>query len=734
MKKQLSGSLGLIAVIVALMTVFTFSASAKTVTSGDFVFETASSGATLIQYKGNAAAVEIPSKIDSYKVIEIGDEAFWQNKTMKSVEIPSTVKKIGYAAFNECTSLSEIVLPSSLKTVGEAAFWFCTDLKKIVIPESVSSIGKDAFRGCDSLTAYVTEDSKAEEYIKGLSNIKLGYRYAKELKLNYTKLTVGLTAERQIKATLTPTEIYSDKLTYKTSDKKVATVSSSGKIKAVGIGKAVITVTTADGSNISQKITVTVNPQKVKTLKKSSMTTDSVSLKWSTITNATGYKLYKYNEAKKAWECIATTSKTSYTDKKITMGDTAKYKVRAYTKLTSATYHGEYSSVLTVTASKPGTVTSLEAASAENYTKLTWKKAENANGYRVFLFDAKTNKFVKKASTTALTAKITGLSPNTEYKFAVQAYYKPSSGDTVFSDKQLEITTATRPVSVSGLGYDKNAVYFDKVTLSWKALSGITGYEINILNKATKDTQTKKVAYNETSAVISGLSSNTEYIFKIRAYTQRESGTTYSYYSSAVTVKTLSLPETNEAAFSSFAEALARTKAYENNAVLYKDVAFGDFSGDKNDTVLNNIATAGTSIQRFENGRTADGKDVSAFIGTAEKDASISFTDVRADSVKFKANGSGYDITFTLNPEGPSAGKTSVLTSAVDWEKVKQTANGFSLISCKYPGTTVTAKVQDGLISYMEVSMPVEVSFKTGLVTTYSFTQTIVTTTAFVAV
>ncbi len=687
MKKQFMRLLGLFSVIIAVMVIFSLSASAKTVTSGDFVFETKSSEAILKEYKGNSATVEIPSKADSLKVTEITAEAFGQNKTVKV----------------------------------------------IVIPESVSKIEKDAFAGCENLTAYVTEGSYAEEYIKGLTNVKLGYRYIKEMKLNYTSLKVGLTAERQITATFSPSEVYSDKLTYKTSDKNIVTVSSKGKIKAVCIGKAVITVTTTDGSNISQKINVTVNPQKVKTLKKTSENPDSVSLTWSKITKATGYKLYKYNDAKKTWDCITTTTKTTFTDKNVKIGDTAKYKVRAYTKL-SSTYYGEYSSVLTVVMPKPGTVTALEAASAENYTKLTWKKADTANGYRVYLFDSKTNKFVKKTSTTSLNAKITGLSPNTEYKFAVQAYYKPTSGDVAFSDKQVEITTATRPVSVSALTYDKNAVYFDKVTLTWKAIADITGYEINILNNATKETKSKKIGANETTTVLSGLSSSTEYTFKIRAYTQRESGTVYSYYSSAVNVKTHSLPSTNEAAFNSFIEALGNTKGYENNAILYKDVLLKDFSGDKNDTVLSNIATVGTNIHRFQEGKTADGKDISAYIGTSGKDAVIKFADINAQSVKFKANGSGYDITFTLYPEGPSAEKTSLFTSPVDWNKVKETANGFSLISCRYTGTTVTAKVQDGLVSYMEVSMPVEVSFKTGLTTTYSFTQTIVTTTAFVTV
>ena len=734
MKKHFSKSLMLIALIVAMMALMGLSASAKTITSGDFVFETASSGATVKEYKGKSAEVVIPSTVETYKVTAIGDEAFWQNKTITSVEIPSTVTSIGKAAFSECSALTKIVLPSSVKSVGDNAFWFCTDLKKIVIPESVKAIGTDAFKGCGNLTAYVIEGSFAEEYIKSLQDVKLGYRYAKEMTLNYTSLTVGLTAERDIKATFSPEVIYSSKVTYKSSDTNVVTVSSSGKLKAVGIGKATVTVTASDGSKLSKTISVTVNPQKIKTLKKTEVTADSISLSWSKITNATGYKLYKYNATKKTWDCISTTSKTTYTDKTVLMGDTAKYKVRAYTKTKTATHYGEYSSVLTVEMAKPGTVTKLTAAAAENYVKLSWKAAENANGYRVYLYDTKTEKFVKKLSLTSLETKITGLTANKEYKFAVQAYYKTSSDKVAYSDKQVEITVATRPVSVSGLTYDKNSLYFDKVTLNWKALGNISGYEIHITNTATKQEQTKKVPADQTSYTVSSLSSETKYTFKIRAYTQRESGTVYSYYSSAVSATTLSLPATPKAAFDSFIEALNNTKNYNGNAVLSRDVAIKDFSGDRNDTILNGIAVASTGLYRFADGKTADGRIPSAFIGPADINSTLSFTDINADSVKFKANGSGYDITFTLNPENESADKNALITNVADWAKIKNTASGFNLVSCNYSGTKVTAKIQDGLVSYMEISMPMEVSFKTGLVTVYSFRQTIVTTTAFVTV
>lgn len=735
MKKQTSRVLMLLTVIITLAVVFGISASAKTVTSGDFIFETSSSGAVLTGYKGNSASVDIPSKVSGKPVTEIGAEVFWQNKTMTSVNIPSSVKTISYAAFNECTSLTKVVIPSSVTKIDDAVFWYCTSLKKAIIPDSVTVIGEDVFKGCKSLTAYTIPGSKGEEYIKSLDYVKLGYRYASSIKLNYTTLSVGLTAERQLKVTLSPEELYNSKVTYKSSDEKVVTVSSSGKIKAVGIGKATITVTAKDGSKLSAKCTVTVNPQKVKTLKTTSVTADGTVLKWSTITKATGYQIYKYNETTKKWEKLTNASKTTYTDKKVAMGVTAKYRVRAYTKVLSKTYYGEYSPTLTVGMSKPGAVPKFTAAAAENYIKLTWTKAENANGYKVYLFNTKTNKFERKTSTTALNTKITGLSPNTEYKFAVQAYYKASSGDVTYSDSQKEVTVATRPASVSGLSYDDSAVYFDKITLSWKAVDDVTGYEIYLVNTADKTEQTRKVPAGETTYSVSGLNPGTKYTFKIRAYTVRGAETTYSYYSSsAISAKTISLPATKQAAFDGFIEALNNTKNYTGNAVLYKDVAFKDFSGDRNDTIIESMAQAGSNTYIFTDGKTASGAGVTSFVGPENKSCTLDFTDINSDTMSYKGNGSGYEVTFTISSEYADATKNSKLTTAVDWDKIEDMASGFSLTSCLYEGTKVTAKIQNGMISHMEIAMPVQVTFKTGLINSYSFNQTIVTTVAFVTV
>ena len=735
MKKTLSRSLTLFFAIFIMTAVFGMSAQAKTIVSGDFTFETTStSKATLTAYKGSAASVEIPQKVEDYKVTVIGAEAFWANKTMTSVTIPDGVTKIDYAAFNECTALTSVVLPSSVKTVGEAAFWYCTGLKSIVLPSSVTTIGKDAFKGCAALTAYTEEGSKAQEYIKTLDFVKQGNLYAKEIKLNYSSMSVALSGSKTLKATLSPSDLYSSKVTFKSSNKKVATVSSKGVVKAVGLGEATITVTTADGSNLSKKCTVKVIPQTVSNLKQTAITTSSVTIAWDKISGVTGYKVYKLN-SKNTWALLTTTKNTSYTDKTLSLGETAQYKVRAYTTASSKTYYGAYSSVLKVTVAKPGSVPKLSATSAEKYITLTWTKAENANGYKVYLFDSKTGKFAEKASVTALTAKITGLTANTEYKFAVKAYFKNTDGKITYSDNQKEITASTKPTKVTSLAYDKDAVYFDRITLSWTALKNISGYKISIQDTTDKNAEAyvETVSASDTSYTVANLKPDTTYSFKIRAYTKRDSGTVYGSYTAAITAKTLALPSTKQDAFNGFIQALNATKIYEGPALLYKEVYTTDFNGDKNDTVLENMLTPGNSFYLFKDGKDSAGNIVSAYMGPVNAESTLKFEDIKADNFSYKANGSGYEVTFTLGSEDKSAGKTSLVTTPIDWSKVSSAAQGFSLVSCNYTGTRVTAKVQNGLISYMEISMPVEVQFKTGTATIYSFNQTIVTATAFVA-
>ena len=104
----------------------------------------------------------------------IGDLAFSDCTSLRSIRIPDGVKEIGCSAFKNCTSLSQIVIPDSVEdiswhtfsgcrnlisitlseninAIGSGTFWRCSSLSRIIIPKKVWSIADDAFRGCSHL-------------------------------------------------------------------------------------------------------------------------------------------------------------------------------------------------------------------------------------------------------------------------------------------------------------------------------------------------------------------------------------------------------------------------------------------------------------------------------------------------------------------------------------------------------------------------------------------------------
>ena len=87
-------------------------------------------------------------------VTKVGDEAFCDCSTLKSITLPDSVTELGGWAFFGCVYLESIALSNRLKTIGDAVFSSCSTLSSITIPQSVEHVGDSAFYGCSGMLGY----------------------------------------------------------------------------------------------------------------------------------------------------------------------------------------------------------------------------------------------------------------------------------------------------------------------------------------------------------------------------------------------------------------------------------------------------------------------------------------------------------------------------------------------------------------------------------------------------
>lgn len=100
-------------------------------------------------YKGSQKKVTIPSEYKGKKVVGIGSNAF-ENSSIESITIPSTVENIGDYAFYKCDALQTVTLSEGLKVIGCFAFAE-TAISEITIPSTVEGIVSDTFKNCKKL-------------------------------------------------------------------------------------------------------------------------------------------------------------------------------------------------------------------------------------------------------------------------------------------------------------------------------------------------------------------------------------------------------------------------------------------------------------------------------------------------------------------------------------------------------------------------------------------------------
>lgn len=95
-------------------------------------------------------------------ITKVGDEAFCDCSTLKSITLPDGVTELGGWAFFGCIYLEEITLSNRLKSIGDATFSSCSTLSSITLPQSLGHVGDSAFYGCSGMSGFYGKYASAD--------------------------------------------------------------------------------------------------------------------------------------------------------------------------------------------------------------------------------------------------------------------------------------------------------------------------------------------------------------------------------------------------------------------------------------------------------------------------------------------------------------------------------------------------------------------------------------------
>ncbi len=215
----------------------------------------------------------------------IGDAAFYECSGFTgSLTIPSGVTVIGIYAFDECSGLTgDLIIPNNVNTIKYGAFLGCTGFTgSLKIPNNVINIEDYAFYQCTSIRKVINNTVqpckaswfliRSDDYFLSDTGEKItsggvlrNGTFTKHVgvsgvSINETYTTIQQGKTVTLKPTIEPADASNQKVSWKSSDNKIATVSEEGVVKGITRGTATITVTTEDGGKTASCEVTVVDP------------------------------------------------------------------------------------------------------------------------------------------------------------------------------------------------------------------------------------------------------------------------------------------------------------------------------------------------------------------------------------------------------------------------------------------------------------------------------------------
>lgn len=184
--------------------------------------------------------------------------------------------------------------------------------------------------------------SAADGEIKAVCKVTVNPVKAESISLGIRSLTITAGYSKKLKAVISPEDTTDKTIKWTSSNKKVATVSSKGTIKAVAPGKVIITAAAENGKSASA--TVTVRPSKTSISLKAGR--KSATVKYKKVKGVTGYQIYRAASKSGKYTKVTTRSaskSSTYKNTKLKAKKTYWYKVRSYKTVGKTRIYSEFS-------------------------------------------------------------------------------------------------------------------------------------------------------------------------------------------------------------------------------------------------------------------------------------------------------------------------------------------------------------------------------------------------------
>lgn len=209
---------------------------------------------------------------------------------------------------------------------------------------TVSSAGKVTAKSAG--TAVITATAADGSNVAGSVTVKV----TAPVKVSSIKITgnkaVAAGSKLTLKAVASPKSAANRGVTWSTSNKAVATVSSKGVVTTKKAGSVKITAKAKDGSGVSKTVTVIVKPKKMAAPALSSTAKGKLKLSWKKQSGVSGYQI-QYSAGKNFGNAVSRL--ISNRKSTVTLSGLKKktyyVRIRAYVKVNGKTYYGSWSTV-----------------------------------------------------------------------------------------------------------------------------------------------------------------------------------------------------------------------------------------------------------------------------------------------------------------------------------------------------------------------------------------------------